>query len=78
MYSNRPDEMKDICLADFASLYNVSKKQRGNVQITENSDDEDVIDDEIDEKSITLKMKNGKGWIKRRTKKKIIRFRNFK
>ena len=25
-YSNRPYEMKDVCLADFASLYNVSKK----------------------------------------------------
>ena len=70
--------MKNVCLADFASMYNVSKKQTYNVQVTENSDDEDVIDDENDEKSIPLKMKNGKGWIKKRTKKKIIRFRNFK
>ena len=77
-YINRPEDMKNVCLADFASLYNVSKKQTNNVQITENSDDEDVIDEEIDEKSIALKMKNGKGWIKRRTKKKIIRFRKFK
>ncbi|CAF4902876.1 unnamed protein product [Rotaria magnacalcarata] len=43
-----------------------------------NSDDEDVIDNEIDEKTIALKMKNGKGWIKNRKKKKIIRCRNFK
>ena len=42
MYINRPDEMKNVCLADFASLYNVSKKQTNNVQITENSDGEDV------------------------------------
>ena len=77
-YINRPEDMKNVCLADFASLYNVSKKQTNNVQITDNSDDEDVIDEEIDEKSIALKMKNGNGWIKRRTKKKIIRFRNFK
>ena len=77
MYINRPDEMKNVCLADFASLYNVSKKQTNNVQITENSDDEDVTDNELDE-VIALKMKNGKGWIKKRTKKKIIRFRNFK
>ena len=34
-YVNRPDEMKNICLADLASLYNVSKKQSNNVQITE-------------------------------------------
>jgi hypothetical protein len=78
MYINRPDEMKNVCLADFASLYNVSKKKTDNAQITENSDDEDVIDNELDEEIIALKMKNGKGWIKRRTKKKIIRFRNFK
>ena len=77
-YINRPDEMQNVCLADFASLYNVSKKQTSNVQITENSDDEDVIDNDIFEKSVGLKMKNGKGWIKKRTKKKIIRFRNFK
>ena len=72
MYINRPDEMKNVCLADFASLYNVSKTQRNNIQITENSDDE------IDLKVVGLKMKNGKGWIKKRTKKKLIRFRNFK
>ena len=52
LYINRPEEMKNICLADFASLYNVSKKQANNVQRTENSDDEDVIDNEIDEKSV--------------------------
>ena len=78
MYANRPEEMKNIGLADFVSLYNVSKKQTSNIQITENSDDEDVIDNEIDEKSVALKVKNGNGWIKKRTKKKIIRFRNFK
>ena len=77
-YINRPVQMKNVCLADFASMYNVSRRQTYNVQVTENSDDEDVIDEENDEKSIPLKMKNGKGWIKKRTKKKIIRFRNFK
>jgi len=70
MYINRPDEMKNVCLADFASSYNVSKKQTNNVQITENSDDEDVIDNEIDEKIGALKMKNGKGWIKKEQRKK--------
>ncbi|CAF2442613.1 unnamed protein product [Rotaria sp. Silwood2] len=78
MYINRPDEMKNVCLADFVSLYNISKKKTGYIEIIENSDDEDVIDNEIDEKSVALKMKNGKGWIKKRTKKKIIRYRNFK
>ena len=60
MYINRPDQMKSVCLADFASLYNVSKKQTSNLQITENSDDEDIIDNELDETSVALKIKNGK------------------
>ncbi|CAF0843236.1 unnamed protein product [Adineta ricciae] len=77
IYSNRPDEMKDVCLADFASLYNVSKRKIGSTEIVENSDDENNTE-EVDERAIVLKMKNGKGWIKKRTKKKIIRFRNFK
>ena len=77
-YVNRPEEMKNICLTDFASLYNVSKKRSNNVQITDNSDDEEVIESEIDEKSVASKMKNGNGWIKKRMKKKVLRFRNFK
>ena len=70
MYINRADEMKNVCLADFASLYNVSKKQTNNVQIKENSDDEDVNDNEIDEKRKRLD--------KKEDKEKIIRYRNFK
>ncbi|CAF4868847.1 unnamed protein product, partial [Rotaria socialis] len=60
MVINRPDKMKNVCLADFALLYNVSKKKADNARITENSDDEDIIDNAIDEKTIALKMKNGK------------------
>ncbi|CAF1473985.1 unnamed protein product [Adineta steineri] len=78
MYINRQDEMKDVCLADFASLYNVSKRKTDNASITENSDDEDVTENENDEKATAFRMKNGKGWIKKRTKKKIIRYRYFK
>ncbi|CAM4875098.1 unnamed protein product [Rotaria socialis] len=60
MVINRPDKMKNVCLADFALLYNVSKKKADNARITENSDDEDIMDNAIDEKTIELKMKNGK------------------
>ncbi|CAM4830841.1 unnamed protein product [Rotaria magnacalcarata] len=58
--------------------HNLDLEKTDNAQITENSDDKDVIDNEIDEKTIALKLKNGKGWIKNRKKKKIIRYRNFK
>ncbi|CAF4003587.1 unnamed protein product [Adineta steineri] len=61
MYVNRSDEMKDVCLADFASLYNVSKRKVDNTPIAENSDDEDATENENDEKTTAFKMKNGKG-----------------
>ncbi|CAF3286262.1 unnamed protein product [Rotaria sp. Silwood2] len=78
MYANRPGEMKNVCLADFASMYNISKKKTDNDRIIENSDDEDITENESDNKIAPMKMKNGKGWIKKRTKKKIIRYRYFK
>ncbi|CAF1543168.1 unnamed protein product [Adineta ricciae] len=78
MYASRPDEMKNVCLADFASMYNISKRRIDIAQTTENSDDENITEDENDDKSTALKMKNGKGWIKKRTKQKIIRYRYFK
>ncbi|CAF1203192.1 unnamed protein product [Adineta steineri] len=60
MYVNRPDEMKDVFLADFASLYNVSKRKANNAPIAENSDDEDATENENDEKITAFRMKNGK------------------
>ena len=51
MYLNRPDEMTNACLADFASLYNISKKETDYIEIVENSDDEDIIDHEIDDRN---------------------------
>ena len=77
MYINRPDEMRIVYLADFASPYNISKKKTGYTEIVENSDDEAIVDDEIDDQNTALKMKNGKGWIKKRTKKKNNKIQNF-
>ena len=74
MYLNRLDEMANAGLSDFASLYNMSKKETDYTEIVENSEDEDIVDDEIDDRNTVLKMKHGKGWVKKRTKRKIIRF----
>ncbi|CAF5053577.1 unnamed protein product [Rotaria sp. Silwood1] len=76
MYINRPDEMKNVCLADFASLYNISKKKTGYTEIIENSDDEDIVDDDIDEKNTALKMKNGKDLIRQKTSEYVHREAN--
>ena len=77
LYANRPHEMKNVCLADFASSYNISKRKTGSTKIVENSDDECSVEEEVDGTQTVFKMKNGKGWISKRTKKKIIRYRNF-
>ncbi|CAF1307832.1 unnamed protein product [Rotaria sordida] len=61
MYVNRPDEMKNVCLADFASMYNISKKKTDNDRIIENSDDEDITENESDTKIAPMKMKNDEG-----------------
>ncbi|CAF2615091.1 unnamed protein product [Rotaria sp. Silwood2] len=76
MYINRPDEMKNVCLADFASLYNISKKKTGYTEIIENSDDEDIVDDEIDDKNTALKMKNGKDLIRQKRSEYVHREAN--
>ena len=39
MYLNPPDEMTNACLANFASLCNMSKKETDYTEIAENSDD---------------------------------------
>ena len=53
------------------------RKKTGYTDIVENSDDEDIVDYEIDDQNTALKMKNGKGWIEKRTKKKNNKIQKF-
>ncbi|CAF1027585.1 unnamed protein product [Rotaria sp. Silwood1] len=76
MYINRSDEMKNVCLADFASLYNISKKKTGYTEIIENSDNEDIIDDEINDKNTALKMKDEKDLIRQKRSEYVHREAN--
>lgn len=56
-YVNRPDELDNICLADFVALYEFSRRYPSHKKVIENcsdsevSNDEDDVVDEIDNNS---------------------------
>jgi hypothetical protein len=79
-YVQRPDEIQDVCLADFAAWYTFSSRK------TKSNDPEinDVVDineaegsDEEDELPKFLRLKDKSGYIRRRKNPRIIRFRRY-
>jgi hypothetical protein len=86
-YSDRPDELENICLADFIALYTF-KTKKGRTAADENDDEvQDVveeldmldIDDNIAETVLkkTYELKNQSGSITLRRRPKIIRYCRF-
>ncbi|KAG5679958.1 hypothetical protein PVAND_009493 [Polypedilum vanderplanki] len=84
-YADRPDELEDICLADFIALYNYHTK--GKQTTTDNDDDApedeelDVIDDDNDNEQTVekkgIELKNNSGYLTVRRRPKIIRYARF-
>ncbi|KAG5666226.1 putative ATP-dependent DNA helicase PIF1, partial [Polypedilum vanderplanki] len=84
-YADRPNELEDICLADFIAHY--TYHTRGKQTTTDNDDDApedeqlEVIDGaDIDEHTIEKKrfdLKNNSGYITIRKRPKIIRYVRF-
>lgn len=76
-YINRPAELECTCLADFAALWTFTKSNplRKNKPCEENEDDSDGDSSEEELLDSFFKIKGG--YIKRRTKARVIRFRNF-
>ncbi|XP_044742323.1 uncharacterized protein LOC123304800, partial [Chrysoperla carnea] len=73
-YVLRPDSLEELCLADFIALYNFHKKNRG----TDNSDNELDQDHDIEPTTaVRLPLKDGSGFIKKRQKPAIIRYRRY-
>lgn len=70
-YSARPDELNEIALAEFVANYNIVS---GNSKVSQN--EEEVIDEEEINvaPSNKLKLKDDKGYIRKRRSPKIIRF----
>ena len=61
-YSDHPDSLEDMCLADFATNFTYGSS-------TIECDDKELCD-EIDKKSTTIKLRESRGVMKRRKKSK--------
>ncbi|XP_021964938.1 uncharacterized protein LOC110860191 [Folsomia candida] len=77
-YCQRPRELNECTLAEFAALWTYSKKKPGKelVQVS-GSDDEDHSAEVDEEDAKFYQLVNKSGYIRRRKKSRIIRFRNF-
>ena len=76
-YQNRPDKLKDMCLADFASTYTYLIKKENEEEIEEANETDDEIKEfvEIDENAPkTITLKNGMGKMRKRSRPCVIRY----
>jgi hypothetical protein len=79
-YVQRPDEIQDICLADFAAWYTFSsrKTKSNDVEINDVVDNNEAEgSDEEDELPKFLRLKDKSGYIRKRKVQRIIRFRRY-
>ena len=72
-YTHRPDELEDICLADFASMYDYTKCRSS--EATMEQEEEQMVKDSATGKVFVLK--KNKGFIRLRKTAKIIRYRRY-
>ena len=80
-YSNRPDELEDICLADFIAKFNFVSRGR---PANDDDDDENLNDIEVEpveeddsRKAKRYELKNNSGFISTRRQPKVIRYCRF-
>ena len=72
-YTHRPDELENICLADFASLYDYSKSRSSDA--TMEQEEQQMV--QVSNSGKLLALKENKGYIKLRKTAKIIRYRRY-
>jgi hypothetical protein len=79
-YVNRPTEMENVSLAEFAAWYEVSKtkKEKKNEDDSERNEGEENREQELFGKGSVISLKNGYGYIRKRNKAKVIRFVRYK
>ncbi|KAG5666197.1 hypothetical protein PVAND_017659 [Polypedilum vanderplanki] len=81
-YACRPDELNDICLAEFVANYSFKLKAGSSIEEDENQDPDAEIepiqnDDSDQTKSKTFQLKDGSGTITERKSPKVIRYCRF-
>ncbi|XP_050339187.1 uncharacterized protein LOC126765663 [Bactrocera neohumeralis] len=74
-YVQRPDQLETVCLADFASMFKFVKSNR----IVQDSDheEEEREDNNVPDIGVPIALRDGSGFVKKRTKPIIIRYRRF-
>jgi len=82
-YLVRPDNLEEMCLAEFASLYKVSKKRLANCSSSQASEFSQMSDvgtlEEVDENEWPkiIELKNGVGYMQKRLRHAVIRTHRF-
>ncbi|CAG7723295.1 unnamed protein product [Allacma fusca] len=73
-YANRPEELRNVCLAVFASEYEYSKSKKNRLpEMTET--DKNEAENSCSTKLLPLK--NNSGYVRKRTTGKFIRYRRY-
>jgi hypothetical protein len=87
-YSQRPDEIEDLCLADFAAWYTFSRKRNSqSEEQSEHEEEEETLpgelvndidgDEEPQEVPKVMRLKDKSGFIRKRRVQRIVRFRKY-
>ncbi len=77
-YVVRSETLEDICLADFASNYEFEKKSgRNQAGGTDDPDEDEESVDETSRKMPRYPLLDNSGFMRKRTSRKVIRFRNY-
>ncbi|XP_011214163.2 uncharacterized protein LOC105233708 [Bactrocera dorsalis] len=74
-YSQRPDQLEELCLADFAAWFRFSKTSRN---ISFNNEDYDEVENEDDTTAAPpMALKDGSGFLRKRKQALILRWKRF-
>ncbi|XP_037825564.1 uncharacterized protein LOC119613607 [Lucilia sericata] len=74
-YVQRPDELDSLCLADFAAFYKFSRTARYIQNDETYNEHEDHEENELSGRF--LRLKDNSGFIKKKTKPNVIRYRHY-
>jgi hypothetical protein len=80
-YVQRPDEIEEICLAEFAAWYTYSSRKSNRIDLEIEDVEEEVNNTECSDYQVELpkfmRLKDKSGFIRKRKVQRIIRFRRY-
>ncbi|XP_061391279.1 uncharacterized protein LOC133326674 [Musca vetustissima] len=75
-YIQRPDELEDLCLADFAANYKYSRTRRNNAS-TGDYEEHDDHEENSEQTLRIFQLKDNSGFIQEKVKPHVIRYRRY-